>query len=229
MAEHKGYGSRRNAWELGKNRKAIQRIMRLYHIRPAIVRKGRYARVSKDFVPSATPNRLKEFCPIQPDALWVGDFTHLWFHGRYVYLATVMDYFTREIIGWQVGLHHSAQLVIDVLEEAVRKRRRAPHLFHSDQGSEYTSQACVQWLLHHEILPSNSPKGKPWTNGRQESFYSSFKLEFGKPHIHPTLDILLEAIGQHIHYYNTRRIHSALKMPPRRFYEQRVYPQAANP
>lgn len=223
LADHPAYGHRRIALTLQVNKKRVLRVMQRFHIRPTVIRKGKYPRFSKEIITAATPNRLRDFCPIRPNALWVGDFTHLWFHGRYLYLATVMDYVTRELIAWQLGLHHSAQLVIDVLEEAVRKRERVPQLFHSDQGSEYTSAACVGWLIRHAILPSNSPKGKPWTNGRQESFYASFKLEFGKAHHYTTLELLTEAIGRYIHYYNTRRIHGTLKMTPRQFYERRAF------
>lgn len=223
MADNPAYGYRRTADALDRNPKPIQRVKQLYHLYPSIRRKGRYQRFAREITPSPIPNRLKDLCPIQPDAIWVGDFTPLWFHGRYIYFATVMDYFTREIIAWQLGLHHTSRLVIDVLEEGKRKRETTPQLFHSDQGSEYTSQDCVRWLLHHRIMPSNSPKGKPWTNGRQESFYSSFKLEFGKPSAHLTIEALTEALGRHIHYYNTRRIHSAFHMPPRAFCERRRY------
>jgi transposase InsO family protein len=59
---------------------------------------------------------------------------------------------------------------------------------------------------------------QPWNNGRQESFFSSFKFEFGKTHYYPTIEKLIEAIGRHINYYNTERIHSALKMPPQKFF-----------
>ena len=139
-----------------------------------------------------------------------------------IYLATVIDRFTREVISWQIGLHHTTQLVIDVLEDALKKRTSKPQIFHSDQGSEYTSNICLEWIVKHKILPSHSPKSKPWNNGHQESFYGKFKLEFGKPSRHQTIELLIEAIGRHIHYYNTRRIHSALKMPPRVFYEKEV-------
>jgi transposase InsO family protein len=105
-----------------------------------------------------------------------------------------------------------------VLEEAIRKREASPSIFHSDQGSEYTAHACIQWIVDHKILPSHSPKANPWRNGHQESFYDKFKLEFGKPSRHATIEILMEAIGRYIHYYNTRRIHSSLKMPPRAFF-----------
>lgn len=225
MDKNPAYGYRRVALALKMNHKRVQRVMQLYHIRPTLIRgsKYRYARAG-DSITATTPNRLKEVCPLQPDAIWVGDFTYLWFHGRYLYLATVMDYHTREIVAWQTGFYHTSSLVVDVLKEAERKRGRTPQYFHSDQGSEYTSQACVSWLVRHGVRPSNSPKGKPWMNGRQESFYSAFKLEFGKPQRYATLEALVEALGRHIHYYNAKRIHSALKMPPRQFCKKTKYP-----
>jgi putative transposase len=226
LKEHPAYGHRRIALALKQNKKWILRVMRLYHIRPTIIRKGKYQRFAREITPTTIPSRLKDLCAIQPDAIWVGDFTRLWFHSRYVYLATVMDSFTREVVAWQLGLHHTTRLVLDVLEEAERKRGHAPQLFHSDQGSEYTSLTCVQWLIRHRIIPSNSPKGKPWTNGRQESFYSNFKLEFGSAHGYKTVEELTEALGRFIHYYNSRRIHGALKMPPRQFYTIKKRPSA---
>lgn len=164
------------------------------------------------------PNRLKAACPIAPNVAWAGDFTHLWFKGKAIYLATIIDCFTREIVAWQMGIHHTAGLVIDVLAEAKRKRKRLPYIFHSDQGSEYTSQQCLAWLTKEHILPSWSPKGKPWNNGTQESFFRTFKLEFGRTSQFVTLEALTEAIGKYMHYYNTKRIHRRLKMPPRTFF-----------
>ena len=211
-----GYGQRRmgDLFQIGKNRAG--RIMRKYHIRPLVSRKKRvYATVI-----STVPNRLKMIELTKANEIWVGDFTYLWFRGRYVYLATVIDSFTREVIGWQIAMHHTASLVIEVLEEALNKRNKPPQLFHSDQGSEYASQECITWLVKHKIQPSHSPKGKPWVNGRQESFFSTFKLEFAKPSCFATLEDLIEAIGKYIHYYNTVRIHSAHHIPPRGFYEK---------
>jgi len=115
-----------------------------------------------------------------------------------------------------VSIHQSRT---DVLQESLHHREQAPKFFHSDQGSEYASQSCIQWLVKHGIAPFWSPKGKPWTNGRQESFFSSFKLEFGRAICFKTIEDLIEGIGKYIHYYNTDRIHSAHKMPPRVFYE----------
>jgi len=214
--EHPAYGHRRMAIHLKVNRKRILRVMRKFKLYPVLVRKKR--NYGQKQALSATQNRTKDYKAVSPDTIWAGDFTYLWYHGRYIYLATVLDTFTREVIGWQIGLHHTTRLVIDVLSEARRKRETTPRIFHSDQGSEYASSVCIEWLVKHDILPSHSPKGKPWMNGRQESFFSSFKLEFGKASRFGTLEKLIEGIGQHIFYYNTRRIHSALKMSPHHFH-----------
>lgn len=220
LNEHPAYGHRRIALDLcvGKNR--VNRVMIKFGIKPKVShRRAKYGRKTSV---SGIPNRTQGISPIAPNVIWAGDFTYLHFHGRMVYLATVIDRFTREVLAWQIGLHHTTQLVLDVLEDAVQKRNISPYIFHSDQGSEYTSNTCIGWIIKRKILPSHSPKCKPWKNGHQESFYDKFKLEFGKASRHETIELLIEAIGRYIHYYNTRRIHSALKMPPRTFFEKEM-------
>lgn len=218
LDEHPAYGSRPIAIHLQMNRKRVQRIMRLYSIRPKIMPKNRFRYKQAEEVIGEVPNRAKTICPIRPDVVWAGDFTRLWFKGRAIYLATIIDRYTREIVAWQMGIHHTAGLVIDVLEEAKRKRSHTPEVFHSDQGSEYTSAQCLAWLTRNHVQPSWSPKGKPWNNGAQESFFRTFKLEFGRTSQFKSLEALMEAIGKYMHYYNTKRIHRKLKMPPRAFY-----------
>lgn len=220
LNEHPAYGYRRVALDLNIGKNRTHRIMMKFGIQPKIKhRRARYGRRKSE---SGVPNRTQGISPIAPNVMWNGDFTYLNFHGRMIYLATVIDRFTREVVAWQIGFHHTSQLVIDVLKDALHKRQTHPYIFHSDQGSEYTSNACIQWIIDHKILPSHSPKSKPWKNGHQESFYDKFKLEFGKASRHETIEKLTEAIGRYIHYYNTRRIHSALKMPPRVFYEREI-------
>lgn len=218
QTNHPAYGYRRMALALKVNHKRALRVMRKYDLVTKITR--RKVRKNSSHPEAIIPNRLKEINLTTPNQVWVGDFTYLWFNGKYLYLATVLDMFTREVVGWQVGLHHTASLVTDTLNEALRKRHRAPKLFHSDQGSEYAGHACINWLIKHKITPSHSPKGKPWVNGRQEAFFSSFKLEFGKASASATLEDLIERIGRYIHYYNTQRIHSSLKCPPKVFYDR---------
>lgn len=233
---HPAYGYRRIAEHLKRkdrisfNPKTILRVMRLYHIVPRILRRAKRPNISHVSPSVSVPNRMKDRCPIQPDAVWAGDFTEFFFLGRKMFLATIIDIFTREVIAWQVGYHHTAQLVIDVLTEAVRKRTRCPQLFHSDQGSEYTSQACLQFLAKHNFDPSWSPKGKPWNNGRQESFYVAVKWEFFKIYLShfKTLEELLEGIGKFIHYYNADRMHSVLKMSPKEFCDLKRYRSSVN-
>jgi putative transposase len=220
LIEHPAYGHRRIALDLGTGKNRVNRVMIKFGLRPKVKhRRVRYGRKRSE---SGIPNRTQGISPIAPNVMWNGDFTYLHFHGRMIYLATVIDRFTREVISWQIGLHHTTQLVVDVLQDAVTKRNTHPYIFHSDQGSEYTSNICIEWLIKHKILPSHSPKSKPWKNGHQESFYDKFKLEFGKASRHGTIEKLIEAIGRYIHYYNTRRIHSALKMPPRSFFEKEI-------
>jgi putative transposase len=219
--QHPAYGSRTLAWHLKVNRKRIQRVMHKYDLEPRIKPKNRYpGRNTKGTSCEEAPNRLKDLHPTQPNVAWSGDFTHLYFHGQTVHLATVIDVCTREILAWQAGTHHTQSLVLDVLEHAHRRRRAKPEIFHSDQGSEYTSLSCQEWLIHHDVKPSWSSRGKPWHNGVQESFYKTFKLEFGKPSQYGSLPPLLEAIGKYVRYYNTKRIHSALRMSPRDFYRK---------
>lgn len=220
LTEHPAYGYRRIALDLKSGKNRVHRVMMKFGIQPTI--KHRRSKYGRRKSVSGIPNRTQGISPIAPNVIWAGDFTYLHFHGRVVYFATVIDRFTREVIAWQIGLHHTTQLVLDVLEDAVTKRGGSPYIFHSDQGSEYTSNACIQWIVSHKILPSHSPKSKPWKNGHQESFYDKFKLEFGKASRHESIEMLIEAIGRYIHYYNTRRIHSALKMPPRMFYEKEI-------
>lgn len=221
LEEHPAYGHRRIGLTLSINKKRVLRVMCTYHIKPKILRgRRKWVKNTTELVMETIPNRIKDICPIQPDVVWVGDFTHLTFHAREIYLATAMDAYTREIIGWQIGLHHTTRLTLDVLEEAQRKRSSCPKYFHSDQGSEYTASESIRWLVKNGITPSMSPKGKPWNNGKQESFYLTFKIECGVPQKLPTIEALIEVIGKYINYYNTKRIHSALKMPPRKYYEK---------
>lgn len=221
MREHPYYGKPRIALEMGRNIKLVRRIMRKYGLK-AKKRKRRFRKPNDEGkAASAIPNRMKNLSPICPNAFFVGDFTHFAFYGTTVYLATVLDRYTREIVGWALGLHHSAQLVIDALEDA-KRRRGIPHTFHSDQGSEYDSAYCKAWLLAHRILPSHSKKASPWQNGHQESFFGRFKEEFGSVYRFETLEELVEGIHHRIHYYNTKRMHRSIKMTPRQKYAEAV-------
>jgi transposase InsO family protein len=221
MAEHPAYGSRRVAIHLGMNRKPVARVMHAFGLLPRIRRGVRFVKPGDLGRPETLiPNVLKLLCPIRANVVWAGDFTYFWHVDRFWYLATVIDVRTREILGWHVANHHTTALVIEAFKDAVRRTGTAPEWFHSDQGSEYVSGAYESLLDLYGTKPSQSRKSSPWQNGFQESFYSQFKLELGDVRRFAHVGELIEAVHQQIAYYNTRRIHSAIKMPPAKYRER---------
>ncbi|MFH1357403.1 MAG: IS3 family transposase [bacterium] len=217
LGNHPAYGHKRIAIELKINKKRILRVMNIFSIRPRIMRGKPTKPEDRGNLPTKTPNVAKTICPIASNVLWVGDFTYLPWHGGFVYVATVLDVYTREIIGWHIGLRHTTDLVVRAFIDAMKRTGTRPQIFHSDQGSEYVSGEYEKLLKNLNVIPSNSKKSCPWENGYQESFYSGFKLELGNPKQYITLGELIEAIHRQICYYNQNRIHTSLKMPPERF------------
>lgn len=212
--EHPAYGHKRIALHLQLNRKRILRVMKLFHLKPLLLRAKPWKPDDIGKPATSIQNLAKTLCPNQGNVLWAGDFTYLSWNNEFVYVATVLDVFTREIIGWHIGLHHTTDLVIQALIDAVERTGFTPHIFHSDQGSEYVSGAYETLLANLNIQASQSKKSSPWENGYQESFYGNFKLELGDPKRFHDLGELSEAVHRQISYYNHRRIHTALKMSP---------------
>lgn len=228
MAEHPAYGHRRIALALGMNRKPIKRVMAASGLKPKVRRGWRPAKPEDNNRPETrVENVLSVLCPIRPNVVWAGDFTYLWFVDRFWYVATVIDIYTREIVGWHIANHHTTALIMEAFNDATRRTKTAPQYFHSDQGSEYVSGAYESLLAEHGTVASHSRKSSPWQNGHQESFYSQFKLELGSPNRFNHVGELVEAIHQQIAYYNIRRIHSALKMPPIIFKQKQLQKNAA--
>lgn len=219
MSKHKRYGHKRIADELGINKKRILRVMKLFGLKPLRNRKSPFKPEDKNQAPMTVPNLLPETIIDAPNVAWGSDFTYLPFFGKFIYLATIIDLFTREIVGWVISARHNADLVCQAMTNALKYHNR-PQLAHSDQGSEYRSSKYQKLLESVGIKCSMSKKGSPWQNGKQESFYSEFKLELGHPEAYATLGELIEAIARQIHYYNNERIHTALKCPPAVFAEK---------
>lgn len=212
LKDNPSYGHRRIAQVLGRNKKPVIRVMKLFGIKP-YRRRGRKWRKVKDNN-RIYPNLLHTLdFPDKPNMVWVSDFTRLPFHGKVIYLATVMDIFNRKIVGWSLLNSHTVQLTVAALMAAVEKYGR-PEIIHSDQGSEYKSLVYTGFAESLGIKLSMSCKGSPWENGYQESFYSQFKVDLGDWNRFKTLGELAVAVYLQIHYYNTLRIHSKLKMPP---------------
>lgn len=216
LREYPSYGHKRLAIHLGINKKRVLRVMHLFGIKPYRRINPKLYKKPKD---SVFPNLLMTETPLGPGDIYASDFTYLKYHGRWVYVATVLDVFTREVVGVSVLTTHHTQLVLNALGSAVL-HRPPPRIIHSDQGSEYTSLDYTNLVQSLKIQQSMSAPGCPWENGYQESFYKGFKLDLGDPNRFETLGELVAAIYQTINYYNQKRIHSALKLPPRLFKEQ---------
>ena len=222
LHDNPSYGHKRIAPELKVNKKRVRRVMKLYGLKP-YRRRGRRPKKKRDLGQLVAPfeNLLVQLpYPDRPGLIWVSDFTHIAFRGRWVYLATIMDLYSREVVGWAVFTAHSVQLVVLALIDALEKQP-AGLVLHSDQGTEYKSKVYANLAQRAGIKISMSHKASPWENGYQESFYSQLKVDLGDTNRYDSLGELTAAIYRHIHYYNTKRIHTALKMPPRAFAQRR--------
>lgn len=214
LREHPSYGHKRLAIHLSMNKKKILRVMKLYGIKPYRRRSQKWKKTKN--ISAVYHNVLLTEQPRYPHHIWVSDFTYLGFKNKTIYVATVMDLFTKRIVGLSVLTNHSVQLTMNVLLSALNGNRR-PVIFHSDNGKEYDAKDFKTILRNIGIQISRSQKGCPWENGYQESFYDKFKVELGDPNRFGSLGELVSAIYETVHYYNYRRIHTALKMPPAEF------------
>lgn len=216
LHEHPSYGARRLAQALRMNRKRTQRVMRKYGIKP-YRRHGRKYRKSK--TERHFPNLLMGIMPSYPNHVWATDFTELVFRGKRIYVSTIIDLFTRELMGLHVGTRKGAPLTVATLANALFHHPR-PTIFHSDNGREYEAKVFIAMLERYGITISRSRPGSPWENGYQESFYGKFKMDLGDPNRCKTLGELVAEIYRTAWEYNHTRIHSALRMPPSVFAEK---------
>jgi putative transposase len=187
--------------------------MKKYGIRPPRRhKKFHFCTVSVKTTPYT--NLIKTLVITHENHVWVTDTSEFRFHGSKWYIVTIIDVFTRQVIGVAIGRHHDSILVCNAIQMAIKTTDTAPEIFHSDQGTEFMAKLCTNFLEGLGIKISVSDKASPWQNGYQESFFGRFKEEFGDINRFETVGEMLEAIYHYIHYYNTKRIHTALKMPP---------------
>jgi len=196
---------------LGINKKRVLRVMKKYDIVALKLKKNPNKKEDQNKADTNIPNLIKTMCPLAPNVIWSCDFTYIPYKDTFIYLATVLDIYTREIIGVSISKYHNADLVTKALIDALSKEAI---YVHTDQGSEYTSKQYITLLKANEIIFSNSAKASPWENGYQESFYSHFKEEFDDIKTFNTTEELIAAIYQQIYCYNNKIIHTALKMCP---------------
>jgi transposase InsO family protein len=216
---HPAYGHKRLALELKANKKKILRIMHKYGIKPPR-RKARKIWLTEAVCDHNYTNLIKDLVPVRPEQLWVSDLTYLEYRGRFFYLETVEDVFTREVLGMAMSDKHDSILALAAIRMAMGTTAKAPDYFHFDQGRENLAQTVTDFLENHGSKVSVSDKVSPWQNGYKESFFGRFKDEFGDINRFETLGELVEEVYSAIYYYNHLRIHTALKMSPVKFKQQ---------
>jgi len=225
--EHAYDGVGRLSMRLHWSEKKTRRIRNLAGVViPRATKKHRYRKGKAEIM--APANALKPYAVFKDEArpqdgqdysgmvnagAWVQDFTHLWFERSWYYLAIVMYLKTRQVVGWRLGANHSSELTYVSLLDALSKHE-PPAILHSDQGSEYLSHKHELLCEKMEITLSASDKGSPWQNGFMERWFGNFKLELGPLNRFKDIAELHEAVALQIHYYNTKRIHTALKTTP---------------
>lgn len=220
------YGSPKITKELrSKNilvsQKRVARRMKSLNIR-SIVTKKRKPYISYKIDNSKSyPNLLnQDFFANRPGSKWVGDITYIYTtkHG-WIYLATVLDLFDRNLIGYSFSKSMSSQIVIDALNMAISNRSFSNLIFHSDRGSQYTSNAFESLLSSLNISHSYSKKGYPYDNSSMESFNSLLKKELVYNVNYFDFEQAYSSICDYINWYNNIRIHSYLNyLSPSNFF-----------
>lgn len=158
-----------------------------------------------------------------PNQKWIADFTYIWTAEGWLYVAAVVDLFSRRVVGWAMKAEMTAQLVTDALIMAIWRRGKPDSLLHhSDQGSQYTSEQFQRLMADHGITCSMSRSGNVWDNAAMESFFSSLKTERTARKVYRTRDDARADVFDYIErFYNPRRRHSTLGyLSPVEFEEQ---------
>jgi transposase InsO family protein len=198
-----------NGVRVGKER--IQRLMKLHGIKARGKRKFVVTTDSKHNLPIA-PNLLnRDFQPAQPDAVWAGDITYIQTDEGWLYLAAVIDLYSRQVVGWSMQPHMQTSLVTDALRMAWFRRRSEPGLiFHSDRGSQYCSRVFQQTLNEYGMQSSMSRKGNCWDNAPTESLWGSLKVGRLYGMKFATRRQAMDEVIDWLTFYNHRRLHSTL-------------------
>jgi putative transposase len=202
---------RRAGWAIGENR--VARLM---------TRAGLAARQPRRWWPRTTETDPaarpaanvvdRDFAPERPDAVWVTDITYLATGEGWLYLAAIVDCYSRAVVGWATAEHMGVELCLAALDNAVQMRNPPPGLVHhSDRGSQYTSHAYQKRLADNDMICSMSRKGNCWDNSVAESLWATIKRELVDDEHWPSRAELNTALFEYIEvFYNRERLHSSL-------------------
>ncbi len=220
------YGYRRITAELNRrgfavNHKRVLRLMRQDNLLCLRHKAFVVTTDSRHNLP-VYPNLARETVPSGVNQLWVADITYIRLRTEFVYLAVLLDVFSRRVIGWALGRTLAAGLAVSALRMALRQRRPQPGLVHhSDRGVQYASLDYTDLLKEHKVQISMSRKGNPYDNAACESFLKTLKYEEVYRTEYRDLDDAYAQIGQFLEQvYNQQRLHSALGYVPPAEFEQ---------
>jgi putative transposase len=218
LASDRTYGARRvwrdlladGAW-CGLHR--IERLMRLQALKARPRRRRLPPDRGERQVAAVAANVLdRTFVAPAPNRKWIADFTYIWTAEGWLYVAVVVDLFSRRVVGWSMSAEMTAQLVTDALVMAIWRRGKPDALLHhSDRGSQYTSEQFQKLLYDHGIICSMSRSGNVWDNAAMESFFSSLKTERTARKTYRTRNEAKVDVFDYIEcFYNAKRRHSTI-------------------
>ena len=215
-ASRQNYGTQRiqrDLRELGEtvSRRRIGRLMKQTGLVCKTIKKFKVT-TNSNHNRTLSPHLLnRQFKVDEPNQVWVGDITYIWTQSGWLYLATVIDLFSRKVVGWSMAGHMRTSLVNEALQMAIWQRKPPKGLlWHTDRGSQYASKEHRALLKEHHIEQSMSRKGNCWDNAVAESFFHSLKTECVFHERYKTREQAQASIFDYIEvFYNRKRRHSA--------------------
>ncbi len=197
-------------FEIGRDK--TRRLMKQLQLKVKRKRKYKVTTDSKHDFPVAKNMLNRDFSPSAPNRAWGTDITYLWTQQGWVYLAVVIDLYSRRVVGWSVDRRMKKALVIRALMMAVNLRKPPPGLIHhSDRGSQYASHDYQKLLKQYGMICSMSRKGDCWDNAPVERFFSSLKREWTGDRLYRTRQEAMADVREYVAvYYNSKRLHSTL-------------------
>jgi putative transposase len=225
--EFPGYGYRRVTRALKRsgipvNEKRVRRVMKKFGLRPITWRTFVRTTDSRHGLP-IHPNLIKDRQVRSVNEIWVADITYIRIRASFVYLAAILDLYSRKVVGWAISKRIDTELCVAALEMAVEKRPARGCIHHSDRGVQYASASYVALLRQHGLEISMSAKGNPYDNAFMESFYKTLKYEEVHLWNYETYEDVIERLPFFIEeVYNLKRLHSSIGYVPPTEFEQSV-------
>ena len=207
------------------SRQRVARLMRAAHIRGVSRRRAFVVTTRRDKDRQPAPDLVKrEFKADAANQLWVADMTYVPTWAGFIYLAVVLDVWSRRIVGWAIGEHMTAELVLSALNMALQQRKPRDVIHHSDQGSQYTSIAFGERCKKMGVRPSMGTVGDAYDNAMAESFFATLECELIDRRSWPSKIEARMALFTYIEgWYNPRRRHSAIgQMSPANFERKHI-------